>query len=362
MENSVFKRKDWIKSLKLISPGNPLRDGVDLILDARGGALIVVGNPEKTLPITVGGFPLDIEFTPARLFELSKMDGAIILNADAKTILRANALLIPNPNIPTVNTGSRHQAAERFAKQTGELIIAISERRGVVTLYKGDLTYPLKSSASIMSRANQALTTLDSYKQVFNRSLEHLSVLEFTDSVTASDIANIITRAEMLKFIEEEIDTYIIQLGKDGLLTKWQLLELMSGVEEIEVLILKDYLSEEKLADIPKLLETLKQLKSEQDILDQFVVMKHLGFNNPDQPLIPRGYRVLDNIPRLPSPIVEKIVGNYKNLNKLLGAKEEELDKIEGVGKIRAHQIVNCLMRMKEITKTFSSRNINKIL
>lgn len=360
MENSVFKRKDWLKSLKLISPGNPLRDGVDLVLDARGGALIVVGNPEKTLPITVGGFPLEIEFTPARLFELSKMDGAIILNADAKTILRANALLIPNPNIPSVNTGSRHQAAERFAKQTGELIIAISERRGVVTLYKGDVTYPLKSSASIVGRANQALTTLDSYKQVFNRSLEHLSVLEFTDNVTASDIANIITRSEMLKFIEEEIETYIIQLGKDGLLTKWQLLELMSEVKETEVLILKDYLNEEKLTDITKLLENLKQLKSEQDILDQIVVMKNLGFNNPDQPLTPRGYRVLGNVPRLPSAIVEKLIVNYKNLNNLLEAKEEDLDKLEGVGKIRAHQVVSCLSRMKDVTKMSSSRDIKK--
>ena len=200
--------------LKLIAPGTPLREGLDNILKAKTGALIIVGDSKEVLDIVDGGFKIDENYTPSRLYELAKMDGAIVLSKDLKRILFANAQIIPSSKIPTEETGTRHKTAERTAKQTGELVISISQRRNIITVYKGDFRYTIEDTAKIVTRANQALQTLENYKRVFDTKLKVLNEYEFNDIVTLDNVITCIQRAEMVIKIAEQVKKSIIELRK----------------------------------------------------------------------------------------------------------------------------------------------------
>src|SRR5207249_7909238 len=132
-----------MEALSAVAPGTPLRDGLDRILQANMGALIVVGDGPEVLNICSGGFLLDAEFTPQRLSELAKMDGAIILAPDASRIARANVHLVPNPNVPTSETGTRHRTAERVARSIDVPVVSVSEDQQVIAVYVDDQKHPL---------------------------------------------------------------------------------------------------------------------------------------------------------------------------------------------------------------------------
>jgi diadenylate cyclase len=202
-----------IGALKLVAPGTRLREGLDSILRAKTGALIVLGDSAEVLEVVEGGFHLDAEFAPPSLYELAKMDGAIVLSEDARRILYANAQLIPDPSIPSVETGIRHRTAERVARQTGTLVIAISQRRGVITLYRGANRYSLQDISVILSKANQAVQTLEKYKRVLDKALVNLTALEFEDLVTVYDVVWVVQRGEMVLRIVRELKNYISELG-----------------------------------------------------------------------------------------------------------------------------------------------------
>lgn len=163
--------EQMLKTVWMLAPGTMLYEGLENILRARTGALIVVGDSEQVLDLVDGGFRIDSEMRPTSLYELAKMDGAIVLSTDGKRILFANAQLNPDPLIPTFETGTRHRTAERVAKQTGELVISISQRRNVITLYKGNLKYVMRDVSVILAKANQALQTLEKYKSVMEQAL-----------------------------------------------------------------------------------------------------------------------------------------------------------------------------------------------
>src|SRR5690242_2994655 len=133
-----------IESLAAVAPGRPLREGLDRILQANMGALIIVGDGPDVLAICSGGFLLDAEFSPQRLSELAKMDGAIILAPDASRIARANVHLVPNPNTPTTETGTRHRTAERVARSLDVMVISVSEDMSIIACYVGDQKHPLE--------------------------------------------------------------------------------------------------------------------------------------------------------------------------------------------------------------------------
>ena len=154
------KDDEIIEILKLIAPGTDIRQGLQNILKSKTGALIVVGDSEEILNIVDGGFSRNVDYTPSRLYELAKMDGAIVLSSDLKKILFANAQLIPSSEIETRETGTRHRTAERTAKQTGNLVISISQRRSIITVYKGNIRYVLEETSRILEKANQALQTV----------------------------------------------------------------------------------------------------------------------------------------------------------------------------------------------------------
>jgi diadenylate cyclase len=237
MAEENFKKEDMqIEILKMIAPGTPLREGLENILKTKTGALIVVSDAKEVLDIVDGGFLINQEYSPSRLYELAKMDGAIILSEDSKKILYANTQLIPSPAIETEETGTRHRTAERTAKQTGKLVISISQRRGIITIYKGNYKYIIEDSSKVITKANQALQTLEKYKKVFDSKLNILNEYEFNDIVTLDNVITCIQRAEMVQRIKEEVQRNIYELGDDGRLIKMQVEELLGEFEEEELL------------------------------------------------------------------------------------------------------------------------------
>ncbi len=343
--------------LQLIAPGTPLRDGIDNILRAETGGLIVVGYDEKLKKLVDGGFSIDCRFTPAYLYELAKMDGAIILNNEANRILYANTQLIPDTTIPSAETGIRHRTAERVAKQTGSLVISISQRRNVITLYKGNVYYSLKEIGVILTKANQAIQTLEKYKAVLDQDLTNLGALEFEDLVTVQDVAQVLHRIEMVLRIRREILNYVNELGIEGRLISMQLEELVGTLEFDANLLIHDYL---KVAIEPE--DVMKQLRmlTNEELLEESSVAKLLGFSTTDirndEAITPKGYRMLHKIPRLPTLVIENLVEVFENLNGIANATIVELDEVEGIGEVRARAIQAGLERIQE--QVFIDRHI----
>ena len=337
--------------LKLIAPGTQLRAGLDNILKAKTGALIIIGDTKEILDITDGGFKINEPYTPARLYELAKMDGAIVLSKDLKTILLANTQVIPSSKISTEETGTRHRTAERTAKQTGELVISISQRRNIITVFKGDFRYVIKDTAKIITRANQALQTLENYERVFDTKLAILNEYEFNDIVTLDNVITCLQRAEMVMKIAKEVQNAIYELGEDGLLVKMQLEELIENMPEEELLIVKDYIAPNKRITPEKVLEQIKS-EMEIDIKDQNKIAKYLGYeifeNYEEIAVYPKGYRILNKIPRMPNVIVNNLVKNFKSFQHILAADIDQLDDVEGIGEVRARTIKQSLKRMEE--------------
>lgn len=339
-----------LKALKMVAPGTPLREGLESIMRAKMGALIVIGDTPEIMSISDGGFYIDAEFTPAALYELAKMDGAIILSQDAKRILYANTQLIPDPAIPSVETGIRHRTAERVARQTGALVIAISQRRGVITLYKGCIRYILQDINVLVSKANQAIQTLEKYKGVLDKALVNLTALEFEDLVTVYDVAKVIQRGEMVLRVVRELQTYISELGVEGRLVTMQAEELVANVEEELLSVIQDYYAGDDKTP-QEIEQSLRQWPSE-DLLDLTNISRAIGYGSAagvlDLNVYPRGYRILKKIPRLPAQIIENLISTFKNLKNILNASIEELDDVEGIGEVRARAIRNGLRRLQE--------------
>ena len=337
--------------LKLIAPGTPIRNGLENILNAKTGALIAIADSEQVLQLVDGGFKLDVEFSSAKLYELAKMDGAIILSSDFKKILYANTQLIPSPEIYTNETGTRHRTAERTAKQTGALVISISQRRGIITLFRGNERYVLKDSAEVISKANQALQIVEKYKKVFDNKINILNEYEFNDIVTLENVITVIQRAEMVKKISEEVNKAIDELGEEGRLLEMQLDETVGDLDKEELLLIKDYIAPDKKIKAEKVLEELEKIVYENLIKPDKIanILGYEDFDNYDEVgVYTRGYRILNKIPRMPNTIVENLVQSFKSFQHILAADIHRLDDVEGIGEIRARTIKQSLKRMQE--------------
>ncbi|HEX2117686.1 MAG TPA: DNA integrity scanning diadenylate cyclase DisA [Acidimicrobiales bacterium] len=340
-------------ALTMVAPGQPLREGLDRILQANMGGLIVVGDGPEVLAICSGGFLLDAEFSPQRLSELAKMDGAIILAPDASRIARANVHLVPNPNVPTSETGTRHRTAERVARSIAVPVISVSEDLSIIAVYYGSIKHPLELTARLLNRANQALQTLERYKNRLDAVAGTLTALEVENLVTVRDVVTVLQRTEMVRRIAEEIHGYIIEAGTDGRLIRLQLEELMGGVEDDRRLVIQDYSHMSETWNLAEAMEALSQLTTE-EILDLRAVTSvlHLpsGGAELDYPLQPKGYRLLHRIPRMPEVVIEAIVARFGTLDKILDADVKDLDDVEGVGASRARAIKENLSRIAEGT------------
>ncbi|MBI2708971.1 MAG: DNA integrity scanning protein DisA [Actinobacteria bacterium] len=342
---------DLLNALALVAPGSPLRDGLDRILLAGMGALIVVADGPEVLNICSGGFLLDAAYSPQRLSELAKMDGAIILAPDASRIARANVHLVPNPNVPTSETGTRHRTAERVARSISVPVISVSQRMNVISVYAAGEKHEIEPVPRVINRANQAVQTLERYKARLDEVSVALSALEIEDLVTLRDVVSVLQRNEMVARIAEEIEGYIIELGEDGRLVRLQLEELMGGIGDDRRLVVRDYFSEAGDWELNDALRSLEELSNDQLLdLRRVAATLHAGVGVPDldQQMSPRGYRLLSRIPRLPVPVVEAIVERFGALQKILRATIDDLDDVEGVGSTRARAIKDGLSRLAE--------------
>ena len=343
------KEEEIINILKLVAPGTDIRQGLENILKSKTGALIVVGDSKEVLDIVDGGFYINVDYTPAKLYELAKMDGAIVLSGDMKKILFANAQLIPSYQITTSETGTRHRTAERTAKQTGELVISISQRRNIITLFKENYRYVLEDTDAVLNKANQAIQTLEKYRKVYDSKLSILNEYEFNDIVTLDNVLTVIQRAEMVMKIVEEIQKKIYELGDDGRLVNMQLEELIGGLEKEELQLIKDYLVKD--IDAEEVLEELSKLDTE-ELMKLSTIAKILGYesfeNFEELAVYPRGYRIINKVPRMPSSIVEKLVKSFKSFQHILVAEIKELNKVDGIGEVRAKTIKQTLKKMQE--------------
>jgi diadenylate cyclase len=336
----------------MVAPGTSLREGIDNVLQGRTGALVCIGESEELSFLYSGGIKLDIDYTPALLYQLAKMDGAIILSQNATKIHWANVQLMPDPTILSLETGTRHRTAERVSKQTDALVVAISQRRDVVSLYLDGAKYLLEDIPTVLAKANQALATLDKYRSRFDQVSMRLTALEFEGGVTLHDVLTVLQRSELVTRMAVEIERYIVELGAEGRLIEMQLEETMVGVAGDKAALVHDYLADASDETFALVLDSLARLPH-QDLLDFGTLSELLGYdrklNTLDHPVSPRGYRILGRVPRIPMLVVEAVVREFGGLDEILAATDVELEDVEGVGEMRAKEIREGLRRLQEI-------------
>jgi diadenylate cyclase len=343
---------DLLAALRRIAPGTELRHGIDDIIRGHLGALIVIGEPSDLQFLFSGGLQLDHPFSAQFLYELAKMDGAIILNANATRIVSANVQLMPDPTIPTSETGTRHRTAERVAKQTGGLVISMSQARDTVSVYVRDIRYQLDSIAEVLAKTNQAVATLETYRSRLDRVSSRLTALEFQHAVTLDDVLVVLQRAEMATRMGDEIERNVTELGREGRLIDMQLTELMEDVPRDRSNAIRDYV----VADVghdraAELVAARLVALPYRRLLDFTELAEVLGYGpvNPlDQPVTPRGYRALAQIPRLAASTIATVVASFDGLDAIMRASLREFEVLEDVGRERAREIREGLRRLQE--------------
>jgi len=340
-------------ALAALAPGTKLRDGLERILRGSTGALIVLGSGEAVDAICSGGFELNVEFSATRLRELAKMDGAIVLDGAARTIVRAAVQLVPDPGIPTDEAGTRHRTAERVARQTGHPVITVSKSMRIIVLFIDGTRLVLEDSAAILSHANQALATLERYKRRLDEVSGALSALEIEDLATVRDVTAAAQRLEMVRRIAGEIEGYMVELGTDGRLLALHLDELVAGTALERVMLAQDYVPAPPRARASAAADVLAGLErlSLDELMDMAAVAAVLGFGGPDaldEQVSPHGYRLLARVPRLPAPVVASLIEHFGGLQKLLAAGVEDLNRVEGIGPSHARSVREGLSRLAE--------------
>ncbi len=340
-------------ALELVAPGTDLREAIENIMRAHNGALIVVANPDRLerLGVISGGMKIGLEFAPMRLYELAKMDGAILVSPDMSVIHYANVQLSPDPSLESDETGMRHIAAHRTAQQTGSLVIAVSERRRVVSLYQGIYgPHVLEDIGVALSKANSAIATLEKFTRRLREEARGLTVHEYDGAVTLREVVGAVGTFEYSVRIAEEIEAYVRELGSEGRLVEMQLEQAFHGVPEQYEALLRDYVAEG--VDHRWARKELKTFSSEQ-LSDPIRIAEVLGYGSVGQTedyfMKPRGYRQLERVPRLPRRVAESLIREFGSLAGLLDATEEELDEVEGVGQARARAIQRGLERQRSL-------------
>ena len=311
-------------ALAAVAPGTPLRDGLDRVVRAKMGALVVVGDGPEVLAICSGGFLLDSPYSPQRLSELAKMDGAIILSSDASRIARANVHLVPDPTVPTSETGTRHRTAERVARSLDVPVVSVSEEMGVINVYAGGAKHQLQDISRLLDRANQALQTLERYKARLDDALSALTANELEDVATVRDVAAVMQRGEMVFRIANELETMIVELGVDARLLRLQLDEVYGEIDDEIDLVAADY---------PGITASGAGAGAGSAL---------------DDPAAPRGLRLLARVARVTPTLAAAVVDRFGELARLQRATIDELAAIDGVDHDLAETIKDTLDRLTE--------------
>lgn len=339
-------------TLQRLAPGTPLRDGLDRIVRGHTGALIVLGDEENVTSICDGGFEFDVTFAATRLRELCKMDGAVVLSSDGERIKRANVQLIPSPSWPTQESGTRHRSAERTALQTGVPVIAVSESQNTITLYVEGMSHILEEPSTLLNRANQALGTMERYRDRLDQVNTRLHMAELHNYATVIDVVSVIQREEMLRRVGETIDTNVLELGREAKQIKIQLTELRGDNDRERGYIIADYLVTDGIPADEAITEALEAVSGLDDksLMKPSNIARILGLPPTeealDEPVIPRGYRTLNRVPRVQKFLMDKLVGEFGNLHALTSASVEEISAVDGVGSLWARHITDGLARL----------------
>ena len=310
------------EALAVVAPGTPLRDGIERIVRAKMGALLILDDGPEVMAICSGGFLLDAPFSPQRLSELAKMDGAIILGSHGQRLSRANVHLVPDPSVPTTETGTRHRTAERVARSIAVPVVSVSEEMGVISVYAGGMRHQLQDISRLLDRANQALQTLERYKVRLDDTLDSLTTLELEGVATIRDVASVVQRGEMVRRISAEIETMIVELGVDARLLRLQVDEVNGETNHELELVLADY---------PR------------------IANNWAGHGlDGDAPASPRGLRLLTRVPRMTPPLAAAIVERFGDLGGLRRATAAEIAEVPGVDASLATAVKDTLERITE--------------
>ncbi len=342
------RERELVAALELLSPGTSLREGIDYIIQGKTGALIVVGDTPEILSLTEGGFRINSRYTPMRLYELAKMDGAIILSENMKRIVRANVTLRLNPSIDSRETGLRHRAADKFAQQTGHIVLAVSRSRNTLSLYLRNQRYIFRERPILISGANQTMLALTQYIKTMQNAIAILNWVELSGNATLADVITTIQLCERVRRTEYELTRYRIELGTHAQSLQLMPSELMAEIER-GLLVIKDYYHE-SLPDAAQAFEKILRLDAN-SLASRSTVSTALGYppdaSNPLEVLEPRGYRMLSQIPHIPLSVIENIVQQFKRLEAISAASVAELEAVADVGKARATAIKEALVKMK---------------
>ena len=354
--SAAQQRPSLREAVARLAPGTALRDGLERILRGRTGALIVLGYDDSVEAICDGGFSLDVRYAPTRLRELCKMDGAVVLSTDGSRIVRANVQLVPDPSIPTDESGTRHRSAERAAIQTGYPVVSVSHSMSIVTVYYCGERHVLADSSTILSRANQALATLERYKTRLDEVSRQLSRAEIEDFVTLRDVMTVVQRLELVRRIGVELDYEVVELGTDGRQLRLQLEELLGGNEASRELVVRDYHANPEPLSKAEVAVTLDELDamSDAELLDFTTMAKVFGYPSTaeaqDSAVSSRGYRAMSGIPRLQFAHADRLVREFGSLQGLLAASAGDLEAVEGIGEIWARHVREGLSQLAEST------------
>lgn len=334
--------------IERLAPGTALRRAVGRIIQQQNGALVVLGDGPEVDRICSGGFKLvDADFSPARLAELAKMDGATVLDDDWRQILAVNVHLLPDPSLKTSETGARHRTAERVAKQTGKPVLAVSEDRRVATLFLGERKQELQDPTALTAAVNQALLTLERFRRRLDEAVERLTPMEVADRMTYRHVVIIVQRAELVRRIGAEIEDDTSGLGGQGALVRLQLADLLQGVVELRDLVVRDYVRPLRAGTAERRLAKLEAVPTSA-VSDPEVVAEALGFAVLDDPAEPLGLRVLTQVPRLPESVRERLAKQFRSFQKMLRADVSQLASVSGIGQTRAQELRSFFDRLEQ--------------
>lgn len=335
------------ETLERLAPGTPMRYALERIIQQGKGGLVVLGNNAGVQAASSGGFKLNgASFTPARLAELSKMDGGIVLDNAWDKILSANVHFIPDGSIPTEETGARHRTAERLARETNAPVVAVSEGRRIATLFYGEHKIELATPTEVAAYVNQELQSLERLRSRLDEAETRLSRLEVTGLASYRSVVTVVQRAELVQRLGGVVRNRTRTLGDEGRIATLQLNDLLAGVSSTEELVLSDYIKPMRSGAVERALDRLGEL-SGSDLEDPARVAKELGFSDLDDPADARGHRLLSLAGRLPEGVREDIVRHFGNVTRLLRASESQLIDVEGVGDARAKQLLTFFHRLE---------------
>lgn len=334
--------------IKATAPGTALRHALDMILAGHLGALICIGDTENVLAAGDDGFKLDVSFTANRLFELCKMDGAVVVDKDLTRILRANFHLNPDPSISTTETGTRHRTAARMSLLTKAMVISVSERRQVVHVYADGIAYQIRPAVEIVATVNQLTNAMQNTRQQIDSSLARLTLLELDDFVTLGEVASVFYKFEVLMTAADELDDCIKQLGTMGKTALMQREEYLGEMEEAYLLMIRDYAKDSSPENAKKIRKVFHQTANTQ-LRSAKSVARILGYDDDrgeDCIMTPLGLRTLSRVGVVRDDLADVIVNEYGSLPEILEATESNPDRLGEIGVNNPDALANSLRRM----------------